>query len=179
MLADRREQLLPRAPRITPAELVAEGERYARATGYPIQFQWTLIDGINDGEAEVDGLVRLYAGKYAIVNLIPYNAVEGLAFRRPPAARAEAMAAALRRQRAPLLPESGPCRPTALPASTAAGPPPRSGRPPATEFRARPAERCRQGPPLASLPGAPPPAPAHRAVDRAPAPGTFLREPTP
>src|SRR5687768_1770894 len=34
-----REQLLPRAPRFAPADLVAAGERYARATGYPIQYQ--------------------------------------------------------------------------------------------------------------------------------------------
>jgi 23S rRNA (adenine2503-C2)-methyltransferase len=47
--ADLREQLLPRAPRMTPDELVEAGERYARATGYPIQYQWTLLEGINDG----------------------------------------------------------------------------------------------------------------------------------
>jgi 23S rRNA (adenine2503-C2)-methyltransferase len=29
-----RAKLLPRAPRIDPAELVELGERYARATGY-------------------------------------------------------------------------------------------------------------------------------------------------
>jgi 23S rRNA (adenine2503-C2)-methyltransferase len=40
-------------------ELVALGEAYARATGYPIQYQWTLLEGINDGDDEVDGIVRL------------------------------------------------------------------------------------------------------------------------
>jgi 23S rRNA (adenine2503-C2)-methyltransferase len=90
-----RAQLLPRAPRIEPAELVAAGERYARASGYPIQYQWTLLDGINDGDDEVDGIVALLAGKYAVMNLIPYNHVVGLDFARPPAARAAAMARAL------------------------------------------------------------------------------------
>jgi 23S rRNA (adenine2503-C2)-methyltransferase len=90
-----RTELLPRAPRIEPAELVEEGERYARASGYPIQYQWTLLAGINDGEDEVDGIVDLLAGKYAIMNMIPYNNVEGLAFERPPAERAAAMARAL------------------------------------------------------------------------------------
>ncbi|MBC7938998.1 MAG: RNA methyltransferase, partial [Chitinophagaceae bacterium] len=47
-----RERLLPRAPRITPDELVQAGEHYARASGYPIQYQWTLIDGVNDGPDE-------------------------------------------------------------------------------------------------------------------------------
>src|SRR5262249_35786589 len=73
-----RRELLPRAPRIGAAELVALGEDYARATGYPIQYQWTLLEGINDGEEEIEGIVRLLAGKYAILNMIPYNTNEGL-----------------------------------------------------------------------------------------------------
>jgi 23S rRNA (adenine2503-C2)-methyltransferase len=93
--AGLRADLLPRAPRIDPADLVAAGERYARATGYPIQYQWTLLAGINDGDDEVDGIVALLAGKYALMNLIPYNRVDGLAFERPPTARAVAMAQAL------------------------------------------------------------------------------------
>ena len=44
-----RARLLPRAPAIAPDELVALGDAYARATGYPMQVQWTLLDGINDG----------------------------------------------------------------------------------------------------------------------------------
>ena len=78
-----RRELLPRAPRITPDELVDLGERYARATGYPIQYQWTLLDGINDGDDEIDGIVRLLKGKYALMNMIPYNTNEGLGFTRP------------------------------------------------------------------------------------------------
>jgi 23S rRNA (adenine2503-C2)-methyltransferase len=93
-----RAELLPRAPRITPDELVERGEAYARATGYPIQYQWTLLEGINDSDAEVDGIVRLLAGKVAIMNMIPYNRIDGLPFRRPAAERAEAMAATLRRR---------------------------------------------------------------------------------
>ena len=89
--AELRAQLLPRAQAIDPAELVELGERYARATGYPIQYQWTLLEGVNDSEAELDGIVRLLKGKYAVMNFIPYNDVEGLAYRRPSWERAEAM----------------------------------------------------------------------------------------
>ena len=78
-----REQLLPRAPRMTPDELVDAGERYARATGYPIQYQWTLLQGINDGDDEIEGIVRLLHGKYAVLNMIPYNTVDDLPYRRP------------------------------------------------------------------------------------------------
>ena len=49
-----RARLLPRAPRIDPADLIEQGERYARATGYPIQYQWTLMQGVNDGDDEVE-----------------------------------------------------------------------------------------------------------------------------
>lgn len=81
--ADLRTELLPKAPPLSPDELVAEAEAYARATGYPIQYQWTLIDGLNDTPEELDGIVRLLSGKYAIMNMIPYNAVPDLPYRRP------------------------------------------------------------------------------------------------
>jgi 23S rRNA (adenine2503-C2)-methyltransferase len=90
-----RQQLMPRAPRISPAELVSLGECYARETGYPIQYQWTLIEGVNDSDLEVEGIVQLLAGKYAVLNLIPYNTVQGLSFKRPSVARAADMARAL------------------------------------------------------------------------------------
>ena len=90
-----RALLMPRAPRIAPAELVEFGERYARATGYPIQYQWTLLDGINDTDEELDGIARLLRGKYALLNMIPYNTVDGLDFNRPPHERAEAIARTL------------------------------------------------------------------------------------
>ena len=87
-----RAKLMPRAPLIPPDELVELGERYARASGYPIQYQWTLLEGVNDGDDELDGIVRLLRGKYALLNMIPYNTVDGLDFRRPSARRAEAIA---------------------------------------------------------------------------------------
>ena len=96
--AHLRAELLPRAPRITPDELVELGEAYARSTGYPIQYQWTLIDGINDSAEEMDGIVRLLTGKYAILNMIPYNSVPELSFKRPDWQRAEAIARELHRR---------------------------------------------------------------------------------
>jgi 23S rRNA (adenine2503-C2)-methyltransferase len=90
--AERRATLLPRAPRIDPAELAESGERYARTTHYPIQYQWTLLDGVNDTEEELEGIVRLLAGRYAVMNLIPWNPVAGLAFNRPSPQRSAAMA---------------------------------------------------------------------------------------
>jgi 23S rRNA (adenine2503-C2)-methyltransferase len=82
--ADLRVKLLPHAPRMAPAELVERGEAYAKATGYPMQIQWTLIDGVNDTHEEVEALAALLCGRYAMLNLIPFNEVEGSGWRRPP-----------------------------------------------------------------------------------------------
>ncbi|MDR1889271.1 MAG: RNA methyltransferase [Zoogloeaceae bacterium] len=78
-----RRALLPKAPEMTPEALIAAGEAYACATGYPIQYQWTLLAGINDSEEELAGIERLLKGKYAMLNLIPYNENPGLNHQRP------------------------------------------------------------------------------------------------
>jgi 23S rRNA (adenine2503-C2)-methyltransferase len=96
--ADLRAELLPRAPRFDPQDLVEAGERYARATGYPIQYQWTLIEGVNDGPDEIDGIERLLKGKYALMNMIPFNSVPGLPYQRPSWERAAEIARTLHRR---------------------------------------------------------------------------------
>ncbi len=96
--AELRARLLPRAPALSIDELVSRAEHYARSTGYPIQYQWTLIQGVNDGDDEIDGIVGLLAGKRAIMNMIPYNRVDGLTFERPSAERAAEMALQLNRR---------------------------------------------------------------------------------
>ena len=58
------------------------GEAYARRVDYPIQYQWTLLEGINDSLEEMDGILRS-AGRFAVMNLIPYNSMDGDAYRRP------------------------------------------------------------------------------------------------
>ena len=85
--AELREHLLPKAPKIAPGELMALGETYARQIGYPIQYQWTLLKGINDGQDELDEILRLFKGKYAVLNLIPFNRQEGDDYQRPDGAR--------------------------------------------------------------------------------------------
>lgn len=81
--AGLREHLLPRAPKIAPEELVELGEKYARDTGYPIQYQWVLLKGINDGDDELEAVARLLKGKYGVLNVIPFNSLEGDDYQRP------------------------------------------------------------------------------------------------
>jgi 23S rRNA (adenine2503-C2)-methyltransferase len=96
--ADLRERLLPRAPRITPEALVEAADAYARTTGYPVQYQWTLLEGVNDGADELEGIVRLLGGRYGVLNLIPFNHVDGIDFRRPSWERAAEIARTLHRR---------------------------------------------------------------------------------
>ena len=95
--ATLRARLLPHAPQIAVEELVERCEVYARATGYPVQYQWTLIDGVNDSDAELARIVQLLSGKYAIMNFIPFNEVDGLDYRRPATERIAAITHALNR----------------------------------------------------------------------------------
>ena len=96
--AELRTELLPRAPKMSPEALVEAAENYAQQTGYPIQYQWTLMEGVNDTEEEIEGIVRLLKGKYVLMNLIPYNTVEDLPFKRPSWERAAEMARTLHRR---------------------------------------------------------------------------------
>ena len=93
-----RARLLPHAPRLEPQELVELGEHYARATGYPIQYQWTLLAGINDSREEIERVADWLTGKYAMMNLIPFNAVEDAVFQRPAPEHAAELIALLRRR---------------------------------------------------------------------------------
>ncbi len=90
--AELRAELLPRAPRMSPEELVELADAYARSTHHPIQYQWTLLDGVNDSDEEMERAAELLRGRYGVLNLIPYNSNEGLPYRRPDGARARELA---------------------------------------------------------------------------------------
>jgi 23S rRNA (adenine2503-C2)-methyltransferase len=94
---DLRKRLLPNAPNLSPGQLVDLAEIYARRTGYPIQYQWTLIEGVNDGQDEIEGITRLLTNKYAMMNLIPFNSIDGVQFQRPSSEKATDMARQLRK----------------------------------------------------------------------------------
>jgi 23S rRNA (adenine2503-C2)-methyltransferase len=96
--ATLRAKLLPHAPQIAIEELVERAEVYARSTAYPVQYQWTLIEDVNDSDAEVERIVQLLSGKYAIMNFIPFNEVDGLDYRRPSIERIELMVHTLKQR---------------------------------------------------------------------------------
>ena len=55
-----------------------------------ISFEYILIEGVNDGLDQARALVRRARGLSAKINLIPYNTVEGLPWKRPEVAQQQA-----------------------------------------------------------------------------------------
>lgn len=88
---ERRRELLPRAHPDPLHEIAAAADAYAREVGTPIQIEWTLLDGINDRDQDVEQLCALLAGVRGYLNFIVYNPVPGLPFAAPPRERIVAM----------------------------------------------------------------------------------------
>lgn len=91
-----RRDLLPYAPDEDLRELVAAADEYGRVTGMPVQFEWTLLAGVNDRDADVDAICSLLAGTRGYVNFILWNPVADLPFARPDRMRAVAMVRAIK-----------------------------------------------------------------------------------
>lgn len=92
---ETRNQIMPVNRKYPLRELTAACEEYQRKKGRMITFEYILIAGVNDGLEQVKPLAGLARRLNAKVNLIPYNAVEGLAWKRPGEQAQEAFLAAL------------------------------------------------------------------------------------
>ena len=71
---DLRDELVPLNRKYPIKELIAACRRYPGASNARrITFEYVMLKGINDSDAEARELVRLIAGLPAKVNLIPFN----------------------------------------------------------------------------------------------------------
>lgn len=76
-----RDELVPLNRKYPIAEVLAACRRYPGASNARrITFEYVMLKGINDSEAEARELVRLIAGMPAKVNLIPFNPWPGSKF---------------------------------------------------------------------------------------------------
>jgi 23S rRNA (adenine2503-C2)-methyltransferase len=91
-----RRQLVPLAEKVSLAELLTAADNYRAVTGRQVTFEYVLLAGVNDQPEHARALGRLLAGRDAMINLIPYNPVAELGYRRPSAQRVSEFAAALR-----------------------------------------------------------------------------------
>jgi 23S rRNA (adenine2503-C2)-methyltransferase len=85
-----RGQLMPVNRRFPLSALVPACEEFVRLKGRMITLEFILIAGVNDDLAQARQLVPIARRLHAKVNLIPYNAVDGLPWQRPGEAAQEA-----------------------------------------------------------------------------------------
>ncbi len=86
---EQRSRLMPVNRRWPLAELLAACRDFPMKQGRRITFEYVLLAGVNDSDADAERLARLVRGLRAKVNLIPYNDNPGLGFRAPGPERVE------------------------------------------------------------------------------------------
>jgi len=78
-----RDRLVPINARVGLDAVMEAADGYFHRSGRQVTFEYVLLGGLNDRREDAEALGRLLAGRKSHVNLIPYNVVEGLPFRRP------------------------------------------------------------------------------------------------
>ncbi len=81
---EKRNQIMPVNKKHPLKELLAAVRKFTQATGRAVTFEYVLIEGVNDSEKDAAALSKLIQGVPCKINLIPYNPVPGLPYRRPP-----------------------------------------------------------------------------------------------
>ena len=73
---ETRSKIMPVNRAVGVEKLMDTCRRYFQTTGRRISYEYAMIDGVNDSDAQADLLVRLLKGQPGHVNLIPLNEVE-------------------------------------------------------------------------------------------------------
>ena len=64
-------------------QVLDAADRYFAANGRRLTFEYVLLGGINDAEEHARELVALLRHRNVMLNVIPYNPVEGLPYKTP------------------------------------------------------------------------------------------------
>jgi 23S rRNA (adenine2503-C2)-methyltransferase len=88
-----RGRLMPVNRKYPLGKLMEACQEYTRAKGRTLTLEYILIAGVNDDLEEARRLAALARGLRAKINLIPYNQVTGLDWRRPSEAQQESFLA--------------------------------------------------------------------------------------
>jgi len=78
-----RRRLIPWAQRVSIKELLAACQYYFDRTGREVTLEYILLGEVNDLPQHIQQLANISRLLRSKVNLIPYNPVEGLEYRRP------------------------------------------------------------------------------------------------
>jgi 23S rRNA (adenine2503-C2)-methyltransferase len=79
-----RHRLIPTSRKQRLTDLIAACRLFPLKHRDRITFEYVLLDGVNDTEADAHRLVKLLRGLRAKVNVIPLNEAPGVPFSRPP-----------------------------------------------------------------------------------------------
>jgi 23S rRNA (adenine2503-C2)-methyltransferase len=94
-----REKIMPVNKAFPLAKLVPAVREFAEKHGRMVTLEFILIEGVNDSLEQAEKLREIARDLHAHVNLIPYNTVEGLPWKRPSLTRQERFAGILRAAR--------------------------------------------------------------------------------
>ncbi|HVS52097.1 MAG TPA: 23S rRNA (adenine(2503)-C(2))-methyltransferase RlmN [Opitutaceae bacterium] len=94
-----REQIMPVNKAFPLAKLIPAIRTFSEKHGRMVTLEFILIEDVNDSLAQAAALRDIARDLHAHVNLIPYNTVEGLPWKRPSLTRQEKFADVLRAAR--------------------------------------------------------------------------------
>src|SRR5207253_6140158 len=92
-----RTQIVPTNDKTGLDAILGAADYFFEKTGRQVTFEYVLLGGINDTVEHARELAGRLSGRHAHVNLIPFNDVPGLPYRRPLQASLTAFVDALRR----------------------------------------------------------------------------------
>jgi 23S rRNA (adenine2503-C2)-methyltransferase len=78
-----RNQIVPVNSKMPLGEILAAADFYFEHSGRRLTFEYVLLSNLNDRPDHAQQLVKLLAGRTALVNVIPYNPVAGLPYGTP------------------------------------------------------------------------------------------------
>jgi 23S rRNA (adenine2503-C2)-methyltransferase len=91
-----RRRLIPSAARVKIESLIEAARDYFERTGREVTLEYVLLEGVNDSDQAARALAAIARQTRANVNLLTFNPVEGLPFRRPSKQDAERFLQTLR-----------------------------------------------------------------------------------
>ncbi len=78
-----RSKIVPTNDKTGIPEIMAAADYFFEKTGRQVTYEYVLLGQLNDSPKEARELASLVQGRVAHVNLIPFNDVEGLPWKRP------------------------------------------------------------------------------------------------
>jgi len=78
---ERRKEIMPIANKYKLDTLISACQEYFEKTGRRITYEYAVMDGYNDRDEDIDGLVKLLKGSQNHLNLIGLNEIEEVAYK--------------------------------------------------------------------------------------------------